>query len=241
RGTHVQAKMRVLGALGGNELQEARLRDHENVGIARLQPAQIKRLERTIRGLNGRPVNLAVTQLMKRRGQADFIPNLQHRGMNGLAPEIATAVFVGLKQRHGNPATRQQQRQHCSTRPRTDDTARGLMRLAHLSLGGRCGHGLAGWWNVHGPGSFLSSLPNAMILRLPTCDSQSSTSHLGGGLGKLYAATHSWRSSSARRITRATRSSGVVSSASIFSSVCSIGNRADPFVSASNLPFETAG
>src|SRR5215475_5109421 len=74
--------------------------------------------------------------------------------MNRIASKIAIEVLVGLKERYRNAASRQQQRQHRSTRTAADDTARGLAGIEDSFLGTRR-RGWAGWLSVHLPAASL--------------------------------------------------------------------------------------
>ncbi len=118
---HHQAEVGVLTRLGGDELEEARLGEHQHVRVAGLQAGEVGEDGGAAGGLNGEPGNLGVAQPEQPVRQAQLLHHLHDRGIDGVAPKLAVEVLACLEQRHRDAPARQEEPQHDPRRPAADD------------------------------------------------------------------------------------------------------------------------
>jgi len=128
-------QVRISPALVGQEVQQPRLRHEHDVGEPGRQAA--KRQDR-VADAAGRQADLRelrVRQRVQRPRQPHAVEQLQRRGVDRVAAEVAVEVAVRLQQCHVHPLPRQQQGEEHAARPAADHTA--------ARFGARGAHALA--------------------------------------------------------------------------------------------------
>src|SRR5262249_22029216 len=105
-GMHAHLERRVLLCLRGAEFEKARLRNHQDVGEARLQPAEIEWCKGAVRELQRGAGDLGVRYLVKFVGEADLVEDFERGRMNGIAAKFAVKILMHFEQGDGNAATR---------------------------------------------------------------------------------------------------------------------------------------
>ena len=103
------------------------MRNQQDIWKARLQTPKIKGAKWAVRELDRGTGHLGVGNFVELVSQSDLVEDFHHRGMNGVAAELAVEILVHFEQRHRDAAAREEQRQHGAARPSAHDAARGLL------------------------------------------------------------------------------------------------------------------
>jgi hypothetical protein len=108
---HQELKAGTFLSFFGPQGQPTFLMDHQDVRVLRLQAAQIEGREGAASGEQGGSSNLAARKFVDALGQAKLIEDLEHRGVNRIAPEFAVEIVMHLKKCGGHTSPREQQAQ----------------------------------------------------------------------------------------------------------------------------------
>src|SRR3712207_1635130 len=119
---HNEPEIRIALRLPGDELEEACLGHHRDVGKLRLEAAEVHGREGARYGLEGEGAQLGVTHLQQPLGEAELVHDLHDRRVQRITPELAVEVRVRLEQRHVDTRSCQQQRHNGPTGPTADHT-----------------------------------------------------------------------------------------------------------------------
>ncbi len=122
-GVHHELELRILRGFGGNEFEEAHLRNHQDVGKTSLEAAEIKGAEGAVRKLKCGARNLRVWNPVQLFGEADLVEDFHDRGVNGVAAEFAVEILVLLEESDGNAAASEEKSKDGTARTGADDAA----------------------------------------------------------------------------------------------------------------------
>ena len=111
-GLHAQVKCFVALAVLGEEVEEVPLRHQRDELAVRRQVAKIDHLNVFGADLRGQRFDLLMRQLQEFIDQAEFEHQLERRGMNRVAAEIAKEIGVLLQHHDVNAGARQQESEH---------------------------------------------------------------------------------------------------------------------------------
>ena len=109
---HAQVECFVALALLGEEVEEVPLRHQRDEFAVRRQMAKIDHLKVFGADLRGQRFDLLMRQLQELVDQAEFEHQLERRGMNRVAAEIAEEIGVLLQHHDMNARARQQESEH---------------------------------------------------------------------------------------------------------------------------------
>ncbi len=134
---HAQMKGRVALARLGQKVEEIPLRhERQELAVGR-QMREIGDLHQLIADLRAELADLLMGPLEEFFDEAELIHQLERRGVNGVAPEVAEEVLVLLQHDHVDPGPRQEKAEHDAGGAAAGDRA--------LHGDGLCGHGAASW------------------------------------------------------------------------------------------------
>ena len=107
----------------GEEIEEVPLRHEGNELAARRQVAEIREVVLAVAEERGDGGLLVVRQLEELVEQAELAHDLEGRGMNGVAAEIAQEIGVLLEHDDVDAGAREQEAEHHPARSAADDAA----------------------------------------------------------------------------------------------------------------------
>ena len=111
-GLHAQVECLVSLAVLGEEVEEVPLRHERDEFAMRRQMAEIDHLNVFGADLGGQRFDLLMRQLQELVDQAEFEHQLERRGMNRVAAEIAEEIGVLLQHHDADAGARQQESKH---------------------------------------------------------------------------------------------------------------------------------
>ncbi len=131
---HHQMEAGVAPAAVGEKIEEIPLRHEGDEFAGAGQPGEFRHRDGDIADLADKALDLAMRQAQERLEQSQFLHQVQRRGMDGVAAEIAQEIRVFLQYDHIDAGAGQEVGQHHAGRPAADDaTLRGECVCAHVS------------------------------------------------------------------------------------------------------------
>ena len=127
-GLHGEVKARIMAALPGQEVEKIPLRHHRNKMAVRRQMTKIGERDLGVADDAVQFADFLVRQREKRVEQAKLVHDLQGRGVDRVAAEIAQKIAVLLEDDHLDPGAGQQEAQHHSGRTAAGDRTGGSGR-----------------------------------------------------------------------------------------------------------------
>lgn len=122
-GLHAQAEGRIAGAVFGEEAQKIPLGHEGDEPATGRQMGEVGDGQRQSADLGVEPRRLLVGEPEQSLQQSQLLHELQRRGVDGVAAEVAQKVGVLLQQQHLHPGAGQQQSEHHPGRTTAGDAA----------------------------------------------------------------------------------------------------------------------
>jgi hypothetical protein len=131
---HYEPEVRVAPRLGDDELEQTRLREHQDVWVLGPQARKIGESLAPPTGLQGEPAHLRMTEPENAPSEAEAFQDLQGRRVYGVAPKVAVEIPVRLQKRDPHSPAREQEGQHRPRRSAAHDATIGLFDGAYRRL-----------------------------------------------------------------------------------------------------------
>ena len=122
-GLHAQMEFRIALALLGEEIEEVPLRHQRDEFAAGRQMAEVHHRDALGADLEGQARHLLVRHLEEFVEQAELVHQLERRGMNGVAAEVAEEILVLLQHDDVDAGAGEQKAEHHAGRPAAGDAA----------------------------------------------------------------------------------------------------------------------
>ena len=92
-----------------DEGEEVFLREHHDVGEARLEASEVGERHGAFRGQESPGVDFRVTEFVQSLGQSEFVQQFEDGRVYGVAPKVSVEIFVRFEERDADALAREQQ------------------------------------------------------------------------------------------------------------------------------------
>jgi hypothetical protein len=123
-----EREARVRGGLAGEHLEEVPLRQEHQVGVGDLQAREVGRRIGAVGERDLEIGDLAVGERMDPASKVELVHQVESRGVNGVASEVAQEVLVLLEHDDLDALTSEQEGEHEARGAPADDANAGLDR-----------------------------------------------------------------------------------------------------------------